>query len=733
MAQLNLLLGNGEKLTQHSPITTGGGPKKFPYTFEENREALKASVKTIKTRLIDLPDAAKPRGEGVFELTLHPAFLAKSYFPADLLRYSGLRDLGSKQVLIEPRKVTNKKFEDKLLPTASLYVAGNAEAINRFDSFFEDGSISKILKRDLTEIESLNWLEDTDRLKGEIPDDNQQHKFEVVLHASSKEEDIVKAFTDYARSYSAIVQPERKIQMGGLTFLPLIGTSRALKQIANFSFLRVARLMPELRIVQPGILRESTEAAVPVLPDLPPMDTENRVAIFDGGLGVSDLDKWAKEIVLPGTEKTLGGFLQHGNEVTSTFLFGRVKDKDSKFEQPYLPVDHYRVIAPDSGTDHDLFDVLIRIRDVLQTGTYRFANLSLGPRLPIGDDDVHVWTATLDQLCALHGIFTTVAVGNDGKEDGDAARIQPPSDMVNALSVGAADISGTGWKRADYSCIGPGRSPGFVKPDGVAFGGSEAERFFAYNPLLAKVVAVSGTSYAAPLALRTAAGAFAMTTYPLSTLALKALMIHHAEQSNESRAEVGWGRFVENPNDLLECSPDSVTVIYQGQLAKGEYLRVPVPFPDAALTGQLEIKATLNIQAPTDPEHVVNYTRAGIQVSFRPRFGLQDEKTDDFFGKASQYQTEHQSREEAHKWETSLHRTKRFNQTTVLSDPVFDIRYHARQTSRSIPSESIPDMHYAMVISIRVAGMAELYNLVRQKYQVLQPVQLKVDLDLPAT
>ena len=31
--------------------------------------------------------------------------------------------------------------------------------------------------------------------------------------------------------------------------------------------------------------------------------------------------------------------------------------------------------------------------------------------------------------CAKTWDITTVAVGNDGNEDGDAARIQPPSDM----------------------------------------------------------------------------------------------------------------------------------------------------------------------------------------------------------------------------------------------------------------------------------------------------------------
>ncbi|WP_338125545.1 hypothetical protein [Pseudomonas proteolytica] len=88
--------------------------------------------------------------------------------------------------------------------------------------------------------------------------------------------------------------------------------------------------------------------------------------------------------------------------------------------------------------------------------------------------------------------MATVAVGNDGDITG-ADRIQPPGDMVNALAVGSADTSGKKWKRASYSCIGPGRSPGYVKPDGVAFGGSDTETFKVFNPLLGSTVGVQGT------------------------------------------------------------------------------------------------------------------------------------------------------------------------------------------------------------------------------------------------
>ncbi|MDN3612619.1 hypothetical protein QWZ16_23775 [Vibrio ostreicida] len=109
-----------------------------------------------------------------------------------------------------------------------------------------------------------------------------------------------------------------------------------------------------------------------------------------------------------------------------------------QWENPYTKVDIVRVLSA-TDTDPDLFDVLSRIEAVLQKKEYKYVNLSLGPRLAIDDDDVHVWTSVIDRLLQDGHCFATVAIGNDGELDGEFARIQPPSDMVNCFAVGASD------------------------------------------------------------------------------------------------------------------------------------------------------------------------------------------------------------------------------------------------------------------------------------------------------
>lgn len=728
MSERNLLLGHGEKLTSASPITRGGGPKNFPYVLQDVREALGKPLEQIVKAIQELPTTAKPRGEGVFELTLHPAFLGRSYFPDSTLRQSGLRDLGSKETIVIPRKVTNIHDEGKQQATATLFVAGNIPAVQEFTSLLFSNSTPRALQRELQEIESLSWIKSESKIVGTLPNDDDVHSFEIVLHAGADEEDIVAAFAELAKNMDAKAEIKRRIRVGRLTFLPLLARASTLKALSDFSFLRVARPMPTLRITHPSIVRQNISGAVPALPSGTALDSTHRVAIFDGGLGTKDLSAWVNEFTYDETADTHGQLLLHGNEVTSTFLFGRYDVPKASFTQPYMNVDHYRVLSPLSGQDPDLFDVLHRIKGVLETGDYKFVNLSLGPRLPICDDEVHAWTAMLDQLCSRFGIFTTVAVGNDGNIDG-ANRIQPPADMVNAIAVGAADSSGTQWKRALYSCIGPGRSPGYVKPDGIAFGGSEKESFKVFNPLMGGIVGVQGTSYSAPLTLRTAAGVAASTVYGMTAIALKALLVHHADRRTSlKRNEVGWGRFKEEPMELLECGPESASIIFQGTLAKGEYRQCPIPFPNVVLPGQVEIKATLCIQTHTDPEHAVNYTRSGMGVTFRPRLGVNDSSTEDFFGKASQYRmTERKRRDDAHKWETCLHRSRKFIAPVNLVDPVFDIEYHARQSSRGVPPASAPDVKYALIVTVTATGIPDLYDLIRQRYKVLQPVTLRAE------
>ncbi|MFL5266207.1 MAG: hypothetical protein ACJ8AH_06335 [Stellaceae bacterium] len=92
----NFLIGYGERLASDLAAPTGGAPKRHPYTFAEARERLTPKVKATVKELVDLPAEVCPKDQAVALLTLHPSYLAKSYYPGELLKTYGLETVGSR-------------------------------------------------------------------------------------------------------------------------------------------------------------------------------------------------------------------------------------------------------------------------------------------------------------------------------------------------------------------------------------------------------------------------------------------------------------------------------------------------------------------------------------------------------------------------------------------------------------------------------------------------------------
>lgn len=108
MRNKNLLLGYGETLSYKINTPGGGGPKAHPYIFEDVKERLMESVDTLLSKTSSVPPLAKPNGKYVAKITIHPTYLAKSYYPSALISKLGLVDLGSKLIKVTPRNQTTK-------------------------------------------------------------------------------------------------------------------------------------------------------------------------------------------------------------------------------------------------------------------------------------------------------------------------------------------------------------------------------------------------------------------------------------------------------------------------------------------------------------------------------------------------------------------------------------------------------------------------------------------------
>jgi hypothetical protein len=729
----NFLLGKGERLTKPVIIRSGGAVKVPTYTIAEAKERLKPMLKLTAAALDDLPADACPNDRAVAAVTLNPEYIAKTSFPGELLRSLGLEPIGSRPRRITPEKRSKGREPEPAL-TTELFVAGPRRAFRAWARNIANMSDVATETAQLVAIEQISAPTAASKIKGKLPSKGST-VLEVVLHSDelAGEAQIVSDFAQFLRQRDIIANLDKRFYAGGLCFLELEAPANRVAEIAQYSVLRAVRKMPALRILRPLIRSKAMTPQTITLPEKPAMDISIKAAVFDGGLpNQHALLSWTTQIDSANVVAPHQDYLDHGLAVTSAFLFGHL-DPSKPVPVPFANVDHYRVLDEAPGQDaHELYEVLDRIQGILTQNTYHFINLSLGPILSVEDDDVHAWTAVLDDLLSTGDTLATVAVGNTGESDEliRLNRIQVPADCVNALAVGACDTPGANWKRASYSSIGPGRSPGLIKPDLVAFGGTVQQPFLTVGPeVLPHYQPISGTSFSAPAVLRLGAGLRAHFGDALGMLAIRALLIHGAEPASLPMLEVGRGRAPQDLTPLVLCDDDMARIVYQGVISPAKYIRASVPMPVGAVEGKVQISATLTYITATDPHHPGNYTRAGLEPVFRPHSGkFKDEKqshanTAAFFGRSEKGLTEEELRRDAMKWENTLHGTRGFLGSS-LHDPVFDIHYNSRLEGQDHrPGHSLK---YAMVITVKAPRVKDLYDRIVRRYatqlEALQPV-----------
>lgn len=735
MAKTNFLLGKGERLTTNIEGIQGGGPKHHPYSFDEAKERVSTMLSETTSQVDQLPEDACPDDQTVISITLNPEYIAKSYYPQQLLNDVGAQVVGSKPRKVLPlRKSKGREPEEEI--TTEFFVKTSRSALRNWSNNIISWDGTTNSQNGIKTIEKLEPIYPSEKVIGDLPDDK-LGLFEVVLHMNELEAvtGMLSVFENFLKNREYSFQIGKRFFVKGLCFLELRVDVDSIYEIAEFSLVRLIRQMPNLRMYIPP-----TRNAEPIpfqtdLSRLTAVDNETKAAIFDAGIPPSHaITAWSTPYEFPDMEEASESYLSHGVGVTSAFLFGHISPTND-LPRPYCNIDHYRVVDESSETDNndDLYDVLARIENVLQNGEYDFINLSLGPELPIDDNDVHSWTAVLDDLLERTDTLATIAVGNNGEKNylEGFDRIQVPADCVNAISVGACDSPHEEWNRAPYSAIGPGRSPGLIKPDLMEFGGILERPYLVFSPdNTPSITQQIGTSFSAPSVLRLAAGVRAHFGDNLSNLAIKTLLIHTSETNEQSMTEIGWGRVARNLEEIVVCEDNEIRVVYQGNISPSKYIRADIPLPEEDLEGMVDISATICFASQTDPHHPSNYTQAGLEITFRPdatRFSRPKQVHPDsqtFFSKSpAGISSETELRRDGMKWENCLHAKKRKNGKTLYK-PCFDIHYNARLESRDFRPNSV--LNYALVITIKAKKDVDLYNQIVREYatrlEAIQPV-----------
>jgi hypothetical protein len=353
----NFLLGVGDYFTQPLPPPKRKVEKKNAYSFTRAQQRLLPQAQATAKALDALPDEACPNNEAVAVLTLHPEYLAKSFYPTSILREAGLEAVGSRPSQVKPEARTLKRGPEEL-PSTSLFVAGTRQAFDALPAMIGRLDEASRAGEDLPKLEDLSPFTIKQKLR-EIATKVDTPLLELVLHAGPRKRYVLEAFEAYAQSLEVDVDFDRRFEVGNLCFVPARGPRAVLNKLAQFSFLRVARLMPRLRPLE--MLRSSPLHFSVTLPKGSPVDPSLHVAVFDGGVPeATSLAPWVQPIDAPGVLAPLSEYQAHGTHVTSALLFGPLTKGDQP-ERPYAFVDHYRVLDQKSHEDEDLYDVLKRI------------------------------------------------------------------------------------------------------------------------------------------------------------------------------------------------------------------------------------------------------------------------------------------------------------------------------------------------------------------------------------
>ena len=114
------LIGSGERLTEPTKYVTGPKPAKSPaYSPEDAARRLMPRVNQTVRSINALPEAARPSGEAIALVTMHPEFLAKTFLPFHRVEFTltalagGIGIFRTDYLSVQSRKLCVLRMNDR--------------------------------------------------------------------------------------------------------------------------------------------------------------------------------------------------------------------------------------------------------------------------------------------------------------------------------------------------------------------------------------------------------------------------------------------------------------------------------------------------------------------------------------------------------------------------------------------------------------------------------------------
>lgn len=412
----------------------------------------------------------------------------------------------------------------------------------------------------------------------------------------------------------------------------------------------------------PGPMRERPERA-----GLPTRDAQvphPRIGIVDGGIGpaLADwvIDRWD---ILADEDMDL----DHGTFIGGLAVAGAALNGNETCPEPdgaelvdlaIFPKDKNSTVFASyySGGLPDFFDELDgAIGDARARHEVRVFNMSLNVLQPAVADRYSTHAARLDQIAEENNAVVFISAGNLQPQD---FRPEWPADTATALSnlavarndslltpaesarnvaVGALNPPGHGsclpFAPTRFSRRGPGLRSG-IKPDLAHIGGSGSKHESLGHGLFSvlpdgTVVDGCGTSYASPLAAKTAAKLVHEIEGEVSRETLIGLLVHNAETPEPLRRKelgpvarhlVGFG-LPPSAERILETGEHSITLVFASRIQEGQQINFRFSWPPSmvAAGGKCKghAKLTLVSTPPLDARFGSEFVRVNIHASLQ--------------------------------------------------------------------------------------------------------------------
>ncbi len=389
----------------------------------------------------------------------------------------------------------------------------------------------------------------------------------------------------------------------------------------------------------------------------------------------------------------------------------------------------------------------------------RVFNMSLNVLQPSVPDRYSPHAARLDQIAEANNAVIFISAGNIAPQDvraewpTDAAAalaslanarndgILTPAESSRNVTVAALNPPGhdgcIAFAPSRFSRRGPGLRAG-VKPDLAHVGGSGSRHVELGHGLFSllpdgTVVDGCGTSYAAPLAAKTAAVLDHAIEGEVSRETLIGLLVHHAElpetlQAKEfapiARHLVGFG-MPPAADQMLESGDDAITLVFASRIQRDQQISFRFAWPPSLVgpDGKCRGRAKLTLVStpPLDPRFGSEFVRVNINAM------LQQDKGDGHWkgrleplylpSKRDSHPIEAERIEHDLKWSPVKVLAKTFPLGVGASSSWRLFVEYLTRTGEVMPAEGVP---FTAILTISdPRGEEPVFNDMRQNLQAL--------------